>query len=295
MKILSVFVVLFFSFMMDCHSKERVCTEDNSIPLGAVCLNTQAKPDAIMTYKTIGERTLNLHVFKAHGVVEGNKSPALILFHGGGWNSGTPTQMYDQADYFSKNGVTTISVEYRLWNTDKTPPNVSVMDAKSAYRWVQNNAEKLGIDDKKIAAGGASAGGHLAAALATVSEFNDQKDPVTAIAPAALVLFNPVIDNGPEGYGFERVRPYWRAISPLHNITKGHPPTIVFLGTKDIHIPVATGEAYRDKITAVGSQAELIIYQDKKHGFFNRRRSEDSFTDTVLKAHDFLIKVKFLP
>lgn len=265
------------------------------IPLGAVCLNTQAKPDEIITYKTIGERTLNLHVFTALGVDEDNKSPALILYHGGGWNAGTPTQMYDQADYFSKNGVTTISVEYRLWNTDKTPPNVSVMDAKSAYRWVQNNADKLGIDAKRIAAGGASAGGHLAAALATVSEFNDQKDPVTAIAPAALILFNPVIDNGPEGYGFERVRPYWRAISPLHNIAKGHPPTIVFLGSKDIHIPVATGEAYRDKITAVGSQAELIIYQDKKHGFFNRRRSEDSLTDTVLKAHDFLNKVKFLP
>jgi hypothetical protein len=62
-----------------------------------------------------------------------------------------------------------------------------------------------------------------------------------------------------------------------------------------IRSSVATGEAYRDKITAAGSQAELIIYQDKKHGFFNRRRSEESFTDTVLKSHDFLNKVKFLP
>jgi acetyl esterase/lipase len=169
------------------------------------------------------------------------------------------------------------------------------MDAKSAFRWVQSNADKLGIDAKKIAAGGASAGGHLAAAIATVSEFNDHNETTAITAPVALILFNAVIDNSQNGYGFERVKPYWRAISPLHNITKGHPPTIFFLGTNDRFIPIATGEAYRDKITAVGSQAELIIYQDKKHGFFNRRRSEDVFKDTVLKAHDFLNNVKFLP
>ena len=45
-----------------------------------------------------------------------------------------------------------------------------------------------------------------------------------------MVLFNPVYDNSEKGYGYSRVKDYWRKISPMHNITKDIPPTIVFLG-----------------------------------------------------------------
>ena len=53
------------------------------------------------------------------------------------------------------------------------------------------------------------------------------EDTSVSCVPQALVLFNPVYDNGPKGYGHERVGEYWQDFSPMHNIRKGMPPAIV--------------------------------------------------------------------
>ncbi|MBU2883577.1 alpha/beta hydrolase [Psychrosphaera sp. B3R10] len=262
----------------------------DSIKVGNVWVNTKAKPSEIINYKIIGARELKLHIFHGVSSNDNEHKPALIMFHGGGWNSGNPTSLYDQADYFSKIGITTISVEYRTWKKDQTPPNVSLMDAKSAYRWVLTNAKTLNIDPAKIAAGGVSAGGHLAASLATIKGFNAIGERPLPIQPVALVLFNPVVDTSSQGHGYNRVKEFWRAISPIHNVAQGHPPTLTLLGSNDRVLSVATANKYRDNIVSVGSYAVNHIYPDKAHGFFTRTRSELLFVDTLLKAHDFLFK-----
>lgn len=86
--------------MAVCPVDARDCKLRDELQVGSVCLDLNAQPNEIITYKTIGERTLNLHVFKAPETFNKLMSPALLLFHGGGWNSGTPTQMYDQAPHF---------------------------------------------------------------------------------------------------------------------------------------------------------------------------------------------------
>lgn len=61
----------------------------------------------------------------------------------------------------------------------------------------KNNADKFNIDTTKIVAAGGSAGGHLAASCAYISNYNHPKDDLSiSPRPTALVLFNPVIDNG---------------------------------------------------------------------------------------------------
>jgi acetyl esterase len=265
-----------------------------TVLVGDVCINTSVKPDALIPYEDLGHRSLMLHVFYAKSLQHKQPTSALLLFHGGGWNSGTPKQFYDQADYFSKNGLTVISVEYRKWQTDKTPPNVSVMDAKTAFRWVINNANALNVDPKKVIVGGASAGGHLAAVIPTISGFNKRNEKPLLQQPVALVLFNPVVDMSKQGFGYHLVKEYWREISPIHNITVGHPPTFTLLGSDDHVISVATANAYQDKIKAVGSSADTALYSGKKHGFFNRVRSQEVFTDTVLKIHRFLFELNLI-
>jgi acetyl esterase/lipase len=131
------------------------------------------------------------------------------------------------------------------------------MDGKSAIRWVRKNAVRLGVDPKKIAAGGGSAGGHVAAAAGTLKGLEDKNDDFSVSSkPNALVLFSPVFDNGPEGYGYERVKDRYREISPIHNIAKGTPPTIVFLGSEDKHTPVATAQKYKKLMEEKSSRCE---------------------------------------
>ena len=210
------------------------------------------QPTRKVLYKTVGDVSLSLHLFEPEGHKASDRRPAIVFFFGGGWTGGSPGQFYPHCAYLASRGMIAAAAEYRVKKQHGTEPYECVRDGKSAVRFLRSHAKQLGIDPNRIAAGGGSAGGHVAAATATLKAFN-QKDEDTTVScvPNALVLFNPVYDNGPEGYGHSRVKAHWQEFSPMHNIAKGMPPAIVFLGTKDKLIPVKTGEAFRDAMKAV--------------------------------------------
>jgi acetyl esterase/lipase len=248
-------------------------------------------PDRIVVYKTIDTIQLKLHIFNPpdHRVTE--KRPAIVFFHGGGWMNGSPTQFYKQCAYLASRGMVAITASYRLIATHRTTPRECVKDGKSAIRWIRQHAAELGIDVTRLAAGGGSAGGHVAAAAGTVKGFEeDGEDMAISSKPNALVLFNPVADNGPDGYGYEKVKEYWQDFSPMHNIDKKSPPTVFFLGTKDRLIPVATGEKFRDLMQQEGVRCDLHLYEDQAHGFFNSKR----FTETLIETDRFLSSLGYL-
>lgn len=223
-----------------------------------------------VTYKTIGGITLKMDVFEPAKKDPQKKYPAIVFFHGGGWNDGTPSQLFPQAQYLSSRGMIAFSAEYRVKTVHQTTPVECVKDAKSAIRWVRANAATLGVDPERIAAGGSSAGGHMAAALATVTAYTEagESDKVSCV-PNALVLLNPVVDNGPEGYGYERVKGIFPAISPLHNLKPGLPPTIFLVGDKDKYVPKASAEKYRDTMKKNGDRCELFLYAGQPHTFYS--------------------------
>ena len=176
----------------------------------------------------------------------------------------------------------------------QTTPFESVKDAKSAIRYIRKNASKFNIDPDKIIGSGGSAGGHLAAATALVDTYYESTDDLSvSCIPNALVLFNPVVDNGPGGYGFERIGESYKEFSPLHNIREGAPPTILFLGTNDNLIPVETAEYYKIVMEKVSSRCELHLYQGEGHGFFNYNKFEN-YKNTVAKTDDFLQSLGYL-
>ena len=112
----------------------------------------------------------------------------------------------------------------------------------------------------------------------------------------ALVLFNPVYDNGPKGYGHKRVKDYWKKISPIDNLDGNQPPTIVFLGEKDSLIPAETAALYAQRMKKNGNRCETFIYPGQKHGFFNlgKTRNDAYFVKTVTEMDKFLVSLKFL-
>jgi acetyl esterase/lipase len=245
-------------------------------------------------YKQIDTTRLMMDVYYPEEMDTMQKYPAIIFYFGGGWNGGSVGQFEPHARYFSQRGMVCFLADYRVRSRQQSTPFESLKDAKSAIRFLREHADAFSIDVSRIVAAGGSAGGHLAAATALVDGYNDDRDDVSVdCRPNALVLFNPVIDNGPGGYGFERIDEAYLSFSPLHNIRKGAPPTIFFLGTEDPLIPVETARYYQKVMEKVGSLCELHLYEGQKHGFFNYGRFE-YYRQTVSQADTFLQSLGYL-
>lgn len=245
-------------------------------------------------YKKIDTTTLKLTFYYPEKYQADKTYPAMIFFFGGGWNGGSVDQFRPHANYFSKRGLICVLADYRVKTRQGTTPFDAVKDAKSAIRYLRKNAAELGIDPNKIIASGGSAGGHLAAAAGNVSGLEEAGEDLSVSSkPNALVLFNPVYDNGPKGYGYNRIGERYPEISPMHNIRKGAPPTITFLGTKDALIPVETAREYCRRMKEVGARCDLFLYEGQKHGFFNKR-NESYYRKTVFQADQFLAALGYL-
>lgn len=249
-------------------------------------------------YKTASGDDLYLYIFKPEGHdASKDRRPAVVFFFGGGWNNGTPAQFEQHARFLASRGMVAVVADYRVKSRQGTSPKECVADGKSAVRYLRKHAGRLGIDPGKIAAGGGSAGGHVAAAAATLPGLDDPGDDLEVSArPDALLLFNPVYDNGPDGgYANERVKAYWQDISPAHHIDAKTPPAIVFLGEKDNLIPVATAARFQKKMQAAGVKSELHTYPGQAHGFFNEPKGgREIFLDTLRKMDAFLVGLGFL-
>lgn len=167
------------------------------------------------------------------------------------------------------------------------------MARRRSRRFVRTHAVCWGGDARRIAAGGGSAGGHLAAALATLQAEDLAGSPPDAqrARPELLILFNPVFDNGPkDGYGHDRLGQRWREMSPAHSLHEGVPPTLVMLGEQDRLVPVATVERFAAELESMGIANRTVVYSGAGHGFFNHGRHDGEYYQrTLAEVERFLI------
>ena len=198
--------------------------------------------------------------------------------------------------YLATRGFVAATAEYRVRNRDKTTPYECVADGKSAVRWLRAHASELGIDPDRIAAGGGSAGGHVAACTGITEGGDDPADANLEISsrPDALLLFNPVLDVGPTGFGHRRMGEDWRTISPQHRITEKAPPTIVFHGTTDTTVPFQQAASFQRAMVGAGNRCELLPFPDRKHGFFNKNRGLPDYLATVRAMDRFLVSLGWI-
>jgi acetyl esterase len=213
----------------------------------------------------------------------GGLRPALIYFHGGGFvlfNLDTHDAVCRALA--RESDAVVISVDYRLAPEHKFPAGVE--DAHAATIWVAANAERLGIDERRIAVGGDSAGGNLATVVAM--RCRDAGGP----ALAAQVLIYPVTDQSSfetashrefgEGYFLTRKAMQWFTghyiasadqashpeVSPLlaTDLT-GLPPALVITAEFD---PLRDeGEAYAMRLQKAGVPTIVSRYPGMIHGF----------------------------
>jgi acetyl esterase len=240
-------------------------------------------------YKTGGTDKLELHVDTPKGHTADGKVPAIVLFHGGGFRTGSVNQFKKQAEYLAERGMVSIRVRYRLTKKPGVEITDCIEDAISAMRWVRANAGMLGVDPNRIAAGGGSAGGYLSVATLLVDFVNADTDPVGVSAkPNAMVLFNPGFGTPNKAEGPDPRDPEGKFDLKKY-VKADQPPCINFFGTEDPFLPGARlfMEAYKN----AGNSCELVTYSGEGHSFFNK---EKYYELTIAETDKFLVGLGWL-
>jgi acetyl esterase len=209
--------------------------------------------------------------------------PLLVYFHGGGFMLGT-LALYDTAcrRLAVRGNCAVLSVDYRLAPETIFPG--AVLDAYRATQWAAQNARLLNIDPAKLAVGGDSAGGNLAAVVAQMAQ--DSGD----FAVALQVLIYPMTDQSKEypsyirnesGFMLTRKALHWfmdnylpdpadrldpRASPMLRPSLKGQPPAVMISGEFDPLVD--ENKAYADRLVADGVPCEHVCFPGMIHPFF---------------------------
>ena len=276
--------------------------------LSFLCFGSKADEKVIHArevYKIIDSLKLTIDVFHTNQSYEHGNNTAIVFFHGGGWAFGTPGEFFTTCERYAEMGIVTFSVEYRLSiDNGVTPsktisPIESVMDARSAMRWVRENAAKFHLDKNKIVVAGQSAGGQLALSTAMIDEYNEKTDdPAVSSSPNAILLFSSCV-NTVEGWCdyllAERRSKIW-SISPAHHIRRGLPPMIEFHGTDDEQVPKWTLQFFENAMKKDGNEFELHMFEGRKHylGGENPKYSHYYDEDILNITDDFLRRHKLL-
>lgn len=220
---------------------------------------------AAAVYKTTPQGDLKTNLYFPPGWTAADRRPGIVLFFGGSCATGSPAQFASTAEYFADRGLVAVAPEYRIESIHHTSPERCIEDGKSAIRWLRMNGARLGIDVRRVVAGGGSSGASIAAFSAYNQEFEaGDEDRSISPQPDALVLLNPAF-GCPPGQAAPgapcTLMTRWKA-------SKGGPPAILVYGSED---PLQEGglEFVRQSIGA-GIRTELYTAAGQSHGFFNR-------------------------
>ncbi len=244
-------------------------------------------------YKTVNNVALKAYLYYPPHYQPGKTYPVIVFFFGGGWVSGNVSQFQQHSQYFARRGMIALTAEYRVASRHQTTPIQAIADAKSCVRWVRQQANVLGVDTSRIVVSGGSAGGHLAAATATLPGFDEPgEDTKVGTKSRALVLFNPVVNTTVSGYGAEKLGTQAVAASPVHHITKNMPSTLIFHGTADTVVPYSNIVQFQAKMQAAGNRCQVVPFENQGHGFFNyRAQNQEYYLQTIRLTDAFLVSL----
>lgn len=225
---------------------------------------------------------MEVHVFAPASPARAPRA-AIVLFHGGGWTVGDATWIHGTARMLADAGMVAVSVEYRLSNQADVTPFDAVTDARAAIRWVRREAARLNVDPDRVAAGGISAGGHLAASAAAFDE--PAGDDVSA-RPDALVLSSAAVAVSDDRW-FRRLAggaAQAAALSPDLHVRPGMPPTVLVQGAEDSVTPAAGAERFCDRLRRAQATCELHVYPGVGHLFTRNLAQQEEPDYSALDA-----------
>lgn len=204
---------------------------------------------------------------------------AVILVHGGAWNtgdkSGGPSKGYmaPMHEPLTRAGLAWFSINYRLAPKYHYPANVE--DVETAIRWVKAHAAEYHVDRNRIALSGESAGGHLVALaavratdatrVAAVVPFYGPFDLVGRLQPGGVLSTNMHALFGSEKFD-EPTATLMHEASPIEHVKPGLPPFLLVHGSADTRVDPQQSTDFQAALRKAGVPCDLIIVKDGVHG-----------------------------
>ena len=203
-------------------------------------LDRQIQSKLDIAYDTLGQRVLLLDAFypKVFPQAAGKAYPAVILIHGGGWQSGDKSQMHAIGQVLAAHGYAAFAVEHRLSPEAKYP--AAVKDLKTAVQWIRAHADEFQVDVDRLASLGTSAGGQLASLLGFTNgdAFFEGRNTVYASDIQAVVnidgtlaFHHPESEEGTAaanwfGGVYAEQTANWESAAPLNHVSSTAAPTL---------------------------------------------------------------------
>ncbi len=223
--------------------------------------------------------------------------PVIVFFHGGFWDTPTPTQFVPHCLHFAGRGAVAVAAETRTLARHGSGPLEAIEDARDLIRWIRHNADTFNLDPNKVTIGGA-AGGAFLALLAAMPKAKDLP-PIDGLDcfPQALILFSALVNTAVKGGVSERFPDYRTAkrLSPSSLMRRKLPPMLFFHGKADRITPFDDVEKFRRRLRWRGNHCELVDFIRADHSFFNFNVSNKNFELTIATAEKFLVDRGLLP
>lgn len=200
-------------------------------------------------------------------------APVVLWFHGGAWRYGTKDFNFHLRD-LTRHGFAVATVQYRKVNEASWPG--ALQDAEAGLAWLRLHADRFGLDPNRVFLTGVSAGGHLAAVLASKLGRSQVRAVCMLCAPTDLeALWNKYdgfsgtnrlfieLFGGDEPQG----RRLARDASPLSLVRRSMPPTMLIHGDQDWIVPVAQSKALHARLRELGVESRLVVVKGQNHAF----------------------------
>lgn len=265
-------------------------------PIGEARDREILKDASTYVYEQRPEGDILAHLFFPE-LATGRPRPAVVFFHGGFWDTPTPTQFVPHCLHFAGRGAVAVAAETRTGSKHGTGPLEAIEDARALIRWLRSNADTFNLDPDKITVGGA-AGGALLALLTAMPKPKD----LPAVdgydcRPQALILFSALVNTAAKGAARDRF-PDGRAakrFSPANLARRKLPPMLFFHARTDRITPLDEVEKFRRRLRWRGNVCEVVCFERAEHSFFNFNVSHKNFDLTLAKADQFLAERGLLP
>ena len=249
--------------------------------------NFDVTVDRNVVYGNADEPMHRADVYRLKSVSKSEKSPGVIMIHGGAWFAGDKTNDAVHAKRLAQLGIVVVAINYRL--IPKHPYPAQLDDCNLALEWMTSHADKLGIKVDAMGAWGYSAGGHLSALLATHPKdgLPRLKAAVVGAAPCDLTQI-PEDSNllvGLIGGTRAKYPARYADASPVTHVSQDDPPVFMFHGSKDWLVPPINSRAMLEALEKKGVKCELCSVANKAHmmTFIDTEATEKSFL--FLKQH----------